>query len=554
MSETIVFKNVYMTYIENAPYQYPSIDIEHTVQGTNTFNDLMIDTGWHTIPNFLWRHCIIPRQWDELVRGCEAYKVKSISGIIYNPIPITTNIALQRTSLFSAFNNCTYGLTYTDDLYETDWYPWLSIPRDSQLHLAHREGLLWTGNQTSGDTNYTAKRYQWPIYQWRKPNMRTVFPDVWSQGKVGQAGVHDVQAETGNTSITQGKLVVPTGVFWDPFNRPDNIGELRAGKNSISFNWNVHNIDEDKWFNLDALAAFAMWGPDGPYCGQGRPGTFKETTAMDPELAVTYGLAQKTSAAAGDSNSSAIDYADYTIPNYYNMPIMPTKWFWKELQQSVAEWFPGTAGSTGDLIPWWWKMNKHWPGTEKECAMYPPCQWFTKGIPLYDVGNTHIRTSTQVSFQITLTLEGKKRRSAYFCPTYGPTSGQQLYYINNERNIFQPACIRYRTAGMRRTWQNMAPEYKYSGTNGTQNQNQNITNLKKHPRVGPFKYQTDVSTSTLDAQCRYNQGHRITGMKDATNANRAKGIFGLKETQPAIRVRWDRATDTTEIIMEDDDE
>lgn len=530
-----------MCYIENAPYKYPSIDVDTIVQGTH-YDDLLIDTGWHVIPNFLWRHCCIPRQWNSLVTECEAYKIKAVDLTIYNPIPITTNISLQRTSLFSAFNNCTYALTYTDDKYETDWYPWSSLKEGNQLHLSQREGILWQGTQTGQSSNYTSKRYQWPIYNWRRPNMRTCIENMWSQGKTGQAGVHDVYAG----DVVTGKLATPAGVFWDPFNCPEEIGELRAGKNSISFSWNTHPCDEDKWFNLDAMAAFTMWTTDGPYCGVGRPGTWRDTTAMDPNLASTYGLAQQKEAAG--NGTSATDYADYTIPNMANMPLVPTKWFWKEVQNSVIDWY-GDPGTFNTSTPMWLKSNKYWSGTEWEAAAYPPCQWFTKGIPLYDVSDQHIRTSTQVSVQIKLTLEGKKRRSAYFCPTYGPISGQQLYYQKNERLIFQPGCIRYRTGGKRRTWQNMQAALKTNAANSTQNQNQNVANVRAHPRIDPYLYKMDTDPLQVDEQLRYNQKHRIAGMPDQSGANRATAQ--LKESHPLIRVTWNRATDSTEIIMEE---
>lgn len=383
--------------------------------------------------------------------------------------------------------------------------------------------------------------------------MRTIFENVWSQGKQGQAGVHDVATGTADSMLREGKLVSPAGIFWDPLNRPEEIGELRAGKNSIGFNWNVHSSDEDKWFNLDLIAAYTMWSTDGPYCGIGRPGTFKDTSSMDPAVASTYGLASKSFT---DSNGeNATDYADYTVPNYANMPLLPTKWFWKELESSVMDWLPGqTSATSSSNVPWWWKANKYWSGTEKESALYPPCQWFCKGIPLYDTANSIIRTSTQISFEIKLVLEGKKRRSAYYCPTYGPISGQQLYQHGNDKLIYQPACIRYRTAGMRRTWQNMCPEWVYTRGNGTQNQNQNIINVKKHPRVESFYYKSDViDANDVDAKCRYNQKHAPTGLPDKGGANRAQNIFGHKESQANIRVTWNKATDTTEIIMENSD-
>lgn len=80
---------------------------------------------------------------------------------------------------------------------------------------------------------------------------------------------------------------------------------------------------------------------------------------------------------------------------------------------------------------------------------------FVKGIPLYDSQAAPIRTLTQVSVKMTLKLKCGKRRTAYFCPTWGPFSGEQLYYHNAQKLIYQEAYIRYRTGGARRTWQNL---------------------------------------------------------------------------------------------------
>nr|WCD44326.1 MAG: capsid protein [Duck parvovirus] len=539
MSETICFKNCYMTYINNNPYQYPSIEVPTVVQGTHD-NVYSINTGWHIIPNFLWRHAVIPRQWDALIKGCEAYHVKAIDLVIYNPIPITTNLSLQRVNYFSAFNNCTYALTYTDDKYETSWYPWYSLKPKQQLHLAQREGLTWYGTQIGGASNHTAQRYEWPIYWWKRPNMRTCIDNVWSQGKQGQSGVYDTDAGT----IADGKLASPSGVFWDPFNCPEELGELRAGKNSISFHWEPNSADCGKWFNLDVIAAFSEWTVDGPYCGEGRPDQWKMTTTMDPDLACTYGLAEKTTTDAGSAKpSQEISYADYTIPNYYNMPIVPTKWFWKEIQNSIVDWYGEGTTANNTEFPMYMKANKYWSGTEWETYKYPPNQWFTKGIVLYDAQDQLIKTTTQVSVQIKLTLEGKKRRSAYFCPTYGPTSGDQLYYQANNRNIFQPACIRYRTGGGRRTWQNMQAKIK----TGSSTTIVNTENIQKHPRMDNFYYKVDINNDINSI--KYNYAHTISGTPDKTDATRE-----LQPNVKPIKVVWTRDTDTTEIIMEDEDE
>ncbi|QMI57831.1 capsid protein [Chestnut teal chaphamaparvovirus 1] len=543
MTETIAFQNVYMTYIDNNPYEYPSIDVDQQVSGATTESD-EINTGWHIIPNFLWRHCCIPRQWASLVTGCEAYQIKSIKGIIYNPIPITTNISLQRVSMFSAFNNCTYAMTYTDDKYETSWYPWNNLQKKYQLHLSQREGLIWTGTQaSSGSTSqHNAARYQWPIYKWRRPNMKTIINDVWSQGKVGQAGVYDVDA-TDTTNFTTPTQVAPSGIFWDPFNCPDEIGELRAGKNSIDFSWTPANCDKDKWFNLDQIASFTEWTTDGPYCGQGRPWNLKTTTGMDPQYASTYGLAEKQATAA---SSNVKLYQDYTVPNWFQMPIAPTKWFWKELQQSVIDWDEGET-SENTPQPKCKMANKYWPGTEWEAFTYSPSQWFCKGIPLYDASNNPIKTTTQVSFQITLTLEGRKRRSAYFAPTHGPWSGDQLYYQSNRRGIFQPAMIRYKTGGKRRTWQNIATLWKIGQTN-TDPSATNRQNILEHQRQNPFWWKVNQTQNAFGGEAQYNDKHMPTGIKDKDGANR------VATQVPNIKIRWTKETDETEIIMEEEEQ
>lgn len=538
MSETIQFRNVYMTYIDNDFFNYPSMEVDTIILGTHKDAEY-IETGWHIIPNFLWRHVTTPKQWAKLVTQCEAYQIKSIDGIIYNPIPITTNLSLQRVSLFSAFNNCTYAVTYSDTNYETQWYAWYDLPRKSQLHLAHKEGVIWSGNMsasTSGGATYQFSRYQWPKYRWQRPNMLTPFDDVWSQGKIGGNGVYNVDATISNDNPI---LAIPSGVFWDPFNNPDAIGELRAGKNSIDFKWTPAACDSGKWFNLDAMAAFSQWTTDGPYTGVGRPWERKNTTKMDPAYATTYGLAE-TKASDPQHPQGQMAYEDYTIPNYFNLPICPTKWFWKEIEKSIIDWDSENTNNNTP-IPFWKKANKYWSGTEWESFTYSPAQWFCKGIPLSDAQDQQIKTTTQVSFQIRITLEGKKRRSAYYAPTHGPWSGEQLYTATNRRGIFQPACIRYRTGGKRRTWQNMQTRLKASA-NANNPTNQNTENLVQNARQDPYLWSFNKTVGELE----YNSDHHPLGIPDRNTSNR--------EFQPMIKVKWTKDTDETEIIMEEPEE
>nr|WPV87705.1 capsid protein VP1 [Chaphamaparvovirus anseriform 7] len=553
MTETIAFENVYMCYIKNEPYKYPSIDVDIMVEGTTAPWEY-IDTGWHIIPNFLWRHCVIPRQWASLVTNCEAYALKAVEGVIYNPIPITTNIAIQRTNLFSAFNNCTYALTYDDNKYETNWFRWNDLTRQRQLHLSQREGIIWYGTQqVTGDSNnqtheYYPTRYHWPIFGWQRPQMRTVINDVWSQGKIGQAGVFDCDTSTQDTTtgILGHRHALPGGIFWDPFNCPDEIGELRAGKNSISFRYEAPDEDKGKFFNLDVMANYGQWSTDGPFCGVDRPGTWKQTTACDPDTATTFGLAEKQGTASG---GNVTPYDDYTIPNFANLPLAPTKWFWHEVGKSICDSMEenepaSNAGHT--QFKDWRKINKYYPGTELESCKYPPSQWFCKGIPLWDANNALIQTTTQVSFKIKLIVEGKKRRSAYYAPTHGPWSGDQLYLHTNKRCILQPAAIRYKTGGIRRTWQNINTLLKVGNT--SQDNDRNAQNFKIHPRQDIYLWKTGLTDKN---QLMYDPRHRPAGINDSL-AESYQDIAGRQHKQgdaSNIVVTWSRDTDKTEIHM-----
>ena len=196
------------------------------------------------------------------------------------------------------------------------------------------------------------------------------------------------------------------------------------------------------------------------------------------------------------------------------MPIVPTTHFWHEIKNSIIDWTGENSADYTD-IPFFKKSNKYWCGTEGEAYKYPPCQWFCKGIPIYDAANSLIKTTTQISFKITITLEGKKRRSAYFAPTYGPTSGDQLYYQGNKKGIFQPACIRYRTGGRRRAWQNMNTPLKLSTGDDT---SVNRGNIQRYPRDDSYYWRLNAGTSVGSIQ--YNQNHRPSGIGDNTGANK----------------------------------
>lgn len=483
MSESFSITNVYSCYVDNRPYLYPSDDV--SVIYAKDSVGRKIDTGYHVIPNLLWSHMCTPKQWAELCIQFEAYHVESIKATLFNPVPITTNIAIQRTNLFAAFNNCTYMWGYTDDLYETSYHPWLDTWRTEQPKLAFKEGLHFYGDMGSlgsesataeptpgpgGTTdsitqNYKWTRYRWPPYYWRRPDCRTASNTVWGQGIYGNGVYYGW-----NNDDRSVKVPIPGGIFWDPLNRPDHIQELRAGKNSMSFEWNCAPCDEHVWYNIDQIAAWAPWTQAGPYCGGKRPGTYLHTHTDDPDQLSSHGLAQANangSATAGDPPQ----WHDYTIPDFGDIPVVANNWFWMEMKNSIID-----RAVTNLYL----KPDKYWCGTEAEKYKYPPTQWFVKGIPLYDTADNLIKTSTQVSFKITLNLQCKKRRSALYAPTWGPFAGKQLYHANSKNHIFQPTLIRYRTAGMRRTWQN---EHR---------QHQTVDGVARHPREDPYQFPTQL--------------------------------------------------------------
>lgn len=296
-------------------------------------------------------------------------------------------------------------------------------------------------------------RYTLPPYYWKRTNARTVDDErCWGQGVSGQGVWTGYQSGFNN-------IPVPGAVEWDPFNRPDKILELRAGKNAIDYSWKCHEADSHKWVNIDQLVHWTPWTPDGPYQGGGRPKTQTLFAQNDPDKLSTYGLSQYHNS----SGSTEGWYWDYTCPNWANMPIVPMAWFWKEMQQSIVlNAWPGAD-----------KPDFTCAGTEHEQYLYGPTQWFIKGIPLLGEDNRLISTSTMVAIKISLHLHAKIRESAIYAPTWGPFAWKQLYAHTKGNYIFQNSYVRYRTGGARRTWQNL------DGESGTDAQ-------KRHPRDPPY--------------------------------------------------------------------
>lgn len=408
MATDITFTNTYCMYLDNQAYSYPDQDDWKT--GTN-FHEYA--TGWHVLPTILWRHFATQKQIAEMCIEYEAYKVNGYKMTLFNLIPMTHQLAIQRTNVFTAFNNCMYCVGYQDDLYETNFFPWYDESEaNSSPILIYKEGLQCR------PTDQQRKRYKPPKYNWKIPGVRTIGPNTWGNS-----------TGAGESVFPDGGW--PTGVIWDPFNRPDKLLEYRPGKNSITFTWNVADCDEGKWFNIDMIASWFPFGHDGPFNTQ-RPASLTLSAEMDPDR-----LSSKW-----DSRNKN---RDYTMAVLADRPILPCSWWWKEMHESIM---PNQRHLYEE------QPFLGYPGTEAELCKYPPAQCFIKGMPLFDDNDVNIPTTYQTAVKVELFLSGKKRRSAIYAPTWGPINAS-VYTARQDWQNFFGSYVRYRTGGMRRTWLNM---------------------------------------------------------------------------------------------------
>lgn len=468
MANKFVASNTWMTYIANNPYVYPN-DNSPTISGGTQIN-----TGWHIIPNMLWRHFLTPKQWANLIITCEAYHVDSISIEVFNMIPMTQQLAIQGNTVFTAFNNCIYALGYKDELYETNWENWYNTDSgDLDHNLLYKEGL------TCVHQNSTKKRYELPIFQWHPPNNRARGVhsfENWDGEWKTVSPVYPAGHNSNNSSAPTKNNDRPSGVLWDPMNRPKHLMELRPGKNAIKFHWESHPCDSERWFNLDQIAWWSPYTPEGPYnAGHRRPGELQMTNEADPDM-----LSSKY------EEKQWIN--DYTIPNWGDVPVVPMQWWWHEIKNSIAPLNHMT------MTDQWHDMcqrrtNEFFVGTEYECYKYGPTQNFIKLIPLFDESGTHIKCTANVSLRTTLTLSTKKRRSSMYAPTWGPFSWYDLYTAQGLHRRFAPSLIRYRTGGARRTWQNLGDT-------------SDPANNLAHPRETPYNYLVSTPAGTGMGQTR----------------------------------------------------
>nr|QJI53750.1 MAG: capsid protein [Chapparvovirus sp.] len=477
MAETHTISNTWMCYIDNQPYVYPNDHI-------NTMPATDINTGWHIIPNMMWRHLCTPKQWAEMIIKYESYHVEAIKIQVFNMIPMTQQLAIQGTNVFTAFNNCIYALGYIDELYETSWHNWYDRSNSNMIHnLMYKEGLFARWNSE------TKVRTELPIYKWHIPNARVRGPRSYENWDASAADKISAVFPGGTQQASQqyNYSERPTGIIWDPLNRPKHLMELRPGKNSIGYTWNCHPCDADKWFNFDQIAWWHPYLAEGPYdYGHARPGEFQLTNQVDPDR-----LASRF------ENNPWVN--DYTIPNWENIPVVPMMWWWKEMEESIAN--VNESNTVNQQ-----RTNQHFVGTEYECYKYGPMQFFIKMIPLFNANGTHVSCTANVSVQTELILKVKPRKSAIYAPTWGPFSWYDLYAANNAHRNFHPSLIRYRTGGARRTWQNLADT---------------VNDNMSHPRETPYNYTATIAGGT--------------------------GIGSTYTTPTTPSVTWSKKTDTATI-------
>lgn len=401
---TETFTNTYMTYISNNPYIYPT-----DAQGLQDGRPLRFNTGWHIIPNMLWKHYVTPKQWYEFSIKYEAYHVKGFTVTLFNMVPMTTQLAIQGTNTFTAFNNTIYALAYKDNLYETNWYNWPEYEdqADSTSNLMWKEGWGYKGYSTAH------RRLEWPIYEYRTSANAVASKNTF-----------------GTNALEPGKTW--TGLVWDPFNRPDHIMELRPGKNAITFTWECHPTDENKWFNIDEIASWYPHIPDMPYyTGQDIKTGPKVTDNDDPNPL----------SSATDATS---DWNQPSVANLLGKPIVPMQWWWHEMRWGIVE--PENVYKPA-----------LWPGTEYECYKYGPEQCFIKMIPLFNEEGTHLSATANICCKISLHLVCKPRRSAIYAPTWGPIP-TVVYSGKTNDSPYWGSYIRYRTGGARRSWVTWNPQ------------------------------------------------------------------------------------------------
>lgn len=331
---SVTYTNTTIRYIKNAVNACDSGSIIYTA----TDKYYTQNTGWHVIPNHNWRDLMTYKDWYHMSTNYEYVCPKSLTVQVQNLIPLTDDLSIAQDTTFMSFNNTIYALTYEDRLYET------GIQEFADPKIYYREGFGY--NVATGAIE---KKYL-PIY------------------------LHRLPALSGTTALVQ--------AFWDPLVHSSHLGELRPGKNSVTYNWSRHSADNDKWVCLNRFFR-----------------TDKE-----------YDLTNKAVFAQNDTN-------------YNNSPITPGE-LWKQDPRNDTMYT-----SKAVEYKYYWK--------------YPIHNMFIKMIPIMDSKGNLMKHEGQVVITTKFTLDVKKSTKANNMPRYDyhAVDTDQVY-----KSIRQPQFGFYKSA------------------------------------------------------------------------------------------------------------
>lgn len=450
---TKTYQNVQMCYITNYPHTYVTQGLESMTPGTE------INTGWHVWPNQLFAHYLSPKQWYDLMESSNTWTPTHCSIEIFNMIPQTEQLAIQGTSTIWGFNNCLYAMLYEDDIHETNtynWMKWETDVKDKRHILNTTPNLMYKeGRQNFQNAEWVAQ-YP-PIYSYQTPLFRTKSNKTWSANS----------AYVGDGLYPEEKI--PGGICWDPLCRPEQIMELRPGKNAVKFEW---HLPPQIPVNSDALQYTYPYSAPGPYQGNQRPGGFQQTLECNPDELCSR-------------NEATTPYNDYTMPDYYNQPVVQTGLIWNQLDKSLI------MGEQHKLH----KPNVIAPGLEIEKCLEGIPQLFCKILPIFKstagtgASPTLVPCVAQVSYRTSITFQTTERKSAIYAPTTGPF-GAWVKYSHLKRDYnYRQNYIRAKNSGFVRSWQNV--EFHTAA---------NLDSVygagAYHPREDPYKESVNVTSGS----------------------------------------------------------
>nr|QUS52572.1 capsid protein [Mute swan feces associated chapparvovirus 1] len=344
------YKQLRYLYIDNSPMQYPQLDI--STQDTFTKNNPR-NTGWQVLPNQLIGHMLSPAQWWDITRTFDAMRVDAVKGTVFNMIPLTETLAIQGNTTFTAFNNTIYALGYADNKYETEFFNWTTAY--DNFNIYQKEGM------ESQVTGTSTARMNLPIYHhylWGHPEA----PASWPKGA----------PPTTRTAYPQ-----MAGVLWDPLNCPEDLMELRPGKNAIQYSWTRRADDTHELYSLNNSVYFSSYR--------------KNSTNPDTMWQLLRAYNQQF-------NWGMTPLVD----NFYYNDVV-----WSTITKSWTDPSNIEFVKAMNVLPPYGQFNAKWPIPN----------WFIKLVPLYSAQNTLIQTSAQICYLTEVTVTGEPRQTgAHFAP------------------------------------------------------------------------------------------------------------------------------------------